>query len=255
MERKPWIEGSLEVLELAIEQYYMSLASGNPKDSNRYLRVALINADDAVELAMKAFIQYQKGEFASRKFHTILTWIKKNGPSLRICLPKGLEGKIRYYHNARDTLYHHGYSLRLSRLEVLDYIAKATTLFRLLFGEELERSFQFNPRRLLLLSYAEFEKQLVDLASINNVPVNDKTDVGDMIQYLIEKEVIEEDIREMFQQSTTLLERVIPKAESLTEIGDVYELALTLSESIPRMSDKTEKLSKQKAGKTPSSAN
>lgn len=246
MEQKPWIEGSLEILELAIEQYYMSISSDTRRDSNRYLRVALINTDDAVELAMKAFTQYQTGQFASRKFHSTLTWIKKNGPSLGISLPKGFEGKIRYYHNTRGTLYHQGYSLRISRLEVLDYIAKAIILFRLLFKEDLERSFESNPRRLFLLSCPELEKQVIDLASMNRIVVNEEIDIEDIIQSLIKKEVVEEDIYETFNEMTTILDRITPQRESLSKIGDIYEPARIISESILKLRDSVKRSSKRR---------
>jgi len=232
MERKPWIEGSLEVLELAIEQYYMGVGSNKERDLYRYLRVSLINTDDAAELAIKAFIQYHTSEKAQRNFHRNLNWILKKGPFYDVVISKGLVGKIRYYHNLRDTLYHQGYSLTIPRLEVLGYIVKIIELFRLLFKVDLDGSLGYNHRQRFLIRSIDLEKSLLDLCSMNKVVIGSTVELSALIWQMLEGKLISEDMRSILEQVISLQQQIVPGSQPVNEVEGILETIMVLEETI-----------------------
>ena len=233
MEKKPWIEGSLEVLELAIEQYYMSIGSDSERDKYRYLRVSLINTDDAAELAIKAFIQYHKYQKVTRNFHENLSRICRKGSPCKIEIPKELESKIRYCHGLRDTFYHQGYSFTISHIEVLDYIEKVIQLFRLLFQDDLDSSIQHNDRRQLLLGSIELEKALFDLCELSRMKFEGQ-ELITIVQNMANSKLISGNTRDAVEELIGFREKLVPKTYS-SEIGDTYTAVISLADTLEKI--------------------
>ena len=237
MNKKPWIEGSLEVLELAIEQYYMGILSSSDVDRNRYLRASLINADNAAELAVKAFIEYSRTAKASSNFYENLKWVRERGALDNPTSFKDLEKDIRYHHKQRDTIYHHRYLMVVDRTDVLDCISKVIALFRLLFGHEFDRSVELNLRRRLLLAYANMEKAIVSYCTKHNLDFDSVYEVQDLVLKMLESDLIDEETIQQIQGVLTKQEQLIPKAEPISEITDGYELGSLIVDLIEKISE------------------
>lgn len=189
MEARPWIEGSLEVLESAIEQYYMSQTGETEKESKRYLRLALINADDSAELSMKAFIQYHMIRKAPESFPAIVDLIRDKGSDYQVVLPKELEKKLRFYHDQRSTLYHKGYILSVPRCNVFDYIFSVSILFRVLFKADAETNIHYDLRRQYVFTYIELERILRDICSENRAIFDEMIGLQPILDLLKKKDI------------------------------------------------------------------
>lgn len=226
--QKPWVEGSIEVLELAIEQYYMSLLSKSKKESARYLRLSLINGDDAVELGAKAYIEFDCAEKEKGNFYENLKWIRQNGDFKDKTHFKQIEQVLRFYHKQRDTLYHEGYSPPMSRLKVLDFMANCITFFRIIFTSYTESTLQYEKRRRFLLAFLELEKQIVDLCRKRGIEVEDDSSISDLLLTMVQGKIINEETRQTIEEANALQEKLIPTAEDVAY--DIYEISLELTD-------------------------
>jgi hypothetical protein len=237
MTEKPWVEGSTEVLELTIEQYYMSKLSKRRKESDRYLRLALINGDDAVELAAKACIEFDHAEKEKGNFYENLKWIRENVRFKNKNQFNQVEQVLRYYHKQRDTLYHASYSPPMSRLQVLGFIANCIYFFRTVFPIEIDLVLQNNTRRRFLTTFLELEKQIVDLCRNNGIEVEDDSSLSDLLFRMEKEKVINEEMRQTIEEVNTLHEKLIPTVEDVPY--DISEVSLTLTDMINNLKGPT----------------
>jgi hypothetical protein len=238
MAQKPWVEGSIEVLELAIEQYYMSLLSKSKKESARYLRSSLINGDDAVELGAKAYIEYVCGEKEKGNFYENLKWIRQKGDFKDKTYFKQVEEALRFYHKQRNTLYHEGYSPPMSKLQVLNLIANCITFFRIIFAYDMESALQYDDRRRFLFAFLELEKQVVDLCHSKGIKVEDNSTVSDLLLTMVQEKIMDEETRETIEQASAVQEKLIPTVEDVNY--DVYEIAAMLIEITSNLKEMAE---------------
>lgn len=235
MNKQPWVEGSLEVLELSSEQYFMGVSSDTDVDRNRYFRASLINSDNAAELAVKSFIEYARAARASSNFFENLKWIRENGNLVNPTAFKELEKSIRYHHKQRDTVYHHRYLLVVDRAEALDSIAKVSMLFSLLFQQEFDRSVRMNLRRRLLLAYAGLEKTIADSCVENNVGYTSASTLHELVLEMLKVGLIGDETVQLVQEVLLKQENLIPRAKPLSELQYSYELCDVIDELIVKL--------------------
>lgn len=234
MLRKPWLEGPVAVLELGIEQYYMSIFSRNMSDSNRYRRIAVITTDDAVELAAKAFLQHDVVQEKTRtSFGKILRQVKEYSGAFTGELLR----KLEYYHDTRNLLYHEGALYSIPRSHLLDFIGTSIRFLKAVYGNDAEQAFRTNPRGLLLFAYIQFERIAFSLALDNRIPFNEETDPRDLVRTLADRAVINNEIRHAFNRSGILLKMVMPQAEGFTEIDEAYDSIYALADSIMQLEE------------------
>lgn len=231
---KPWLEGPIAVLELGIEQYYMSIFSRNLSDSNRYRRIAVITTDDAVELAAKAFLQHDVAQKKARMpFGQILQQVKKHSGAFT----RELLQKLEYYHDIRNRLYHEGALYSVPRRHLLDFIDTSIRFLKAVYGNDAEQAFRTNPRSLLLFSYIQFERIAFSLAHDNRIPFDEETDPGNLVYALADRAVINDEMRDAFSRSGLYLKMVMPQAEGLTEIDEAYDSIYALADSIMQLEE------------------
>jgi len=230
MERQPWIDGSLEVFELSIEQFRMSLNSEADRDSMRYARACLINGDDAVELSIRGYIEFSCGQ-KSQSFFENLKWLASCNTIDKVALKK-IEGKIRYYHLQRDTLYHQGYTLNISRLNLLDYLSNVSALFKLLFPIELENALQYNSQGAFLIQYIELEKMVVNLCEQKGPKPNEDFEMSELSELLAKNNVIDENTKQSLNEIADFANKLIPVSR-YEELGsEAYEVAQRVADCI-----------------------
>jgi len=232
METKPWVEGSLEVLELAIEQYYMSQSCETEKIRKRYLRLALINADDSAELSMKAFIQYHTNQKAPRNFPALVNFVKDKGPSYQVVLTKGLDKKLLFYHDQRSTLYHKGYILSVPRGNVFDYIFSVSNLLRVLFKKEVEMNIGYDLRRQYMFTFIELERILRDFCSENRASFDQFVGLQPILDLLGKKGVPLRKLEFNLGKVIDLQNRLTPRTIGIQEEQDIDEGLSILTETI-----------------------
>ena len=235
MDRKPWVEASLDVFELSLEQYRMSLNAETDRDANRYSRVSLINADDAAELSMKGFIEFSCNEKEKGNFFENFRWIRDECKTIDNLRLKKIEGKIRYYHKQRDTLYHQGYSLTISRLELLDCLTQISTLFELLFPVELQNLQQYNLRGTFLRQFIDLETIIVALCEKNDVECTDDFEMSEVGANLLTKKVIDDDMLGSINEISEFTEALIPKPLVAEISSETYEVVQKLSECLNKL--------------------
>lgn len=235
MERKPWVEASLDVFELALEQYRMSLNSETDRDANRYSRVSLINADDAAELSIRGFIEFNCGEKASINFFENLKWIRDQCKTIDTSTFKKIEGRIRYYHKQRDTLYHQGYSLTISRLELLDCLGQISILFEMLFPAELQNLQQYNLRGTFLRQFIELETVVVALCEKKGLKPLDDFEMSELGAKLLTEKVIDEKMLGSINEISDFTTALIPKPLVAEISSETYEVVQKLSECINKL--------------------
>jgi uncharacterized protein YutE (UPF0331/DUF86 family) len=168
MNLKPWTSGPRELLEHAVGH----LSQGTAFDS----RIAMISIDNAVELAIKTYLQLprrvrgtdgpgrKKFEEKSRSFPDLLDLLeefatdKLDGVSL---------GDLEGYHRLRNALYHDGNGVTVDPVHVDSYLQIARVLLRNLLDIAINEAGVPPPHSLLgqlVLKWGEFEQLLRALA-------------------------------------------------------------------------------------------
>ncbi len=135
---KPWITGPVELLHHAAEH----LSAGSAFDH----RMAFISIDNAVEVTIRTYLGLPRRargtDGPSRKqlseaagsFPDLLDLLEKHAGS-KIA---GIElADIEWFHRIRNTLYHEGNGVTVSREDVDSYFQIAKLLFEQLFDEKL----------------------------------------------------------------------------------------------------------------------
>jgi len=133
---QPWVSGSLEVL-----QHGFDLLSADTSSSRR---LALIAVDNAVELAIRTFLELPRRVTGLHVPRKRLAENEGSFPALLDLLEEfaadriaGLDlGSIEWYHRLRNQLYHQGHGLSVEREKVEVYAQIANLLFENLFGAE-----------------------------------------------------------------------------------------------------------------------
>ena len=235
LESQPWIEGSLEVFELSIEQYRLSLNRTTDRDSNRYSRACLINCDDAVELSVRGFIEFTCGQ-KSKSFFENLNWLGECD-RLDEKLLKKIDGKIRYYHQQRDTLYHQGYSLNISRLDLLDFLSKVYTLVQMLFPVEVEDALQYNSQRAFLILYIQLEKMVVNICEQNGPKMNEDFEMSELAELLFRKGTINENTKQVLNDVSDFMNKIVPPSKYDELRSEVYEVVQQITECLKELTN------------------
>jgi hypothetical protein len=159
----PWASGPREILKHALELLR--------KDSDTNRRLALIIADNAVELIVKTFLGLPKRVTGLHLPRAKLQEISESFPKLLDALEEyagdklnGLNlGEIEWYHRLRNQLYHDGNGLTVDREKVQVYAELAKLLFQRLFEEELAVDLGPDAAPLgdFLAKWAQFERGLI----------------------------------------------------------------------------------------------
>ena len=167
MDKKPWMDGPIELLFHGWEHLKTNNAFNN--------RMAMISFDNAIEVGINVYLKYaldqsnlssdQKREIFDRhnSFHKKLDLVNQckatNSSEFDF-------SKIRFGHNLRNTLYHNGNGISIEYEKVKDYGNMCTILMGSLFDlpvedyvEKLHREAEYSP---LLLSRGL--RKLSDLA-------------------------------------------------------------------------------------------
>lgn len=159
----PWASGPREILKHALELLR--------KDTDTNRRLALIIADNAVELIVKTFLGLPKRVTGLHLPRAKLQEISESFPKLLDALEEyagdrldGLNlGEIEWFHRLRNQLYHDGNGLTVDREKVQVYAELAKLLFQRLFEEELAVDLgpDAAPLGNFLAKWAQFERGLV----------------------------------------------------------------------------------------------
>lgn len=131
---KPWTTGPKELLDHA--KVHLQ------EDSDFDRRIALISADNAVELMMIAYIEQPKRYSGVQISRRRIDDAKSSFPSLLDAMEEfasdRLDGidlsEIEWYHRLRNQLYHGGVGLTVETQKVQVYLQLAINLFDSLFG-------------------------------------------------------------------------------------------------------------------------
>lgn len=161
MDLRPWTSGPRELLEHAA----LHLTQSTSFD----FRIAMISIDNAVELAIKTYLQLPKRvrgtegpsrkqfEEKSRAFPDLLDLLeefavdKLDGVSL---------GDLEGYHRVRNALYHDGNGVTVDPVHVDSYLQLARVLLKNLLGIAVDEPGAAPPHTLLgqlVLKWGEFE--------------------------------------------------------------------------------------------------
>ena len=234
---KPWINGSLEVLDLAIEQYSMAILSSETKISNKYLRFSLITADNAVELGTKGFIEFELNKLVKQNYdyYTIFNILNHEEPYKSDIEFKKIINLLKLYHKQRNQLYHGSFSPAMSRLQVLKFLFYVLTYFRKLYGTDFETSLQFEVKRKFLFLNVESEHVITTLAKENRIKIDDSFSTSDLLISLKDCNVIKEESREFFEQVIDINQKLTP---SSLDLVDLYSVSITLQDEIKKLRDK-----------------
>lgn len=160
----PWASGPREILKHALELLR--------KDSDTSRRLALIIADNAVELMIKTFLGLPKRVTGLQIPRAKLQEVSESFPKLLDTLEEhggnkldGVNlGEIEWYHRLRNQLYHDGNGLTVDREKVQVYAELAKLLFQRLFNEELgvDLGPDAAPLGDFLSRWAQLERDLVN---------------------------------------------------------------------------------------------
>lgn len=131
--KKLWIEGPKEILNHAIGHF----EAGTPSD----LRFALISIDNAIEVAIKAYLRYEKGLTRGEvdKLNSFHELLRKLQEKLDPPLEKDKAVNIVYFHDIRNDLYHNGNGMTVSKENVETALNIAYELFDRLFRVDMRR--------------------------------------------------------------------------------------------------------------------
>lgn len=169
MKVRPWTSGPKELLEHAVGH----LAQNNAFD----YRIAMISADNAVELAIRTFLGLPKRvrgsdgpsrrrlEEKGKVFPDLLDLLEEFGSNR---LDDVSLGDLEGYHRLRNTLYHDGNGVTVDPVHVDSYIQIARVLLRNLLDISVDEPGTSPPHSslgLLVLKWGAFEQVLRRLAS------------------------------------------------------------------------------------------
>jgi hypothetical protein len=168
LDHRPWLSGPKELLQHAVGH----VAGGTSFD----YRMAMISVDNAVELAIKTYLQLPKRvrgkegpsrkqfDERSRSFPDLLDLLeefasdKLDGVSL---------GDVESYHRLRNALYHDGNGVTVDPVHVDGYLQVATILIKSLLGISVDGPGDPAPHSslgLLVLKWGEFERLIRQMA-------------------------------------------------------------------------------------------
>ena len=168
MDHRPWISGPKELLEHAVGH----LAGATSFD----YRIAMISIDNAVELAVKTYLQLPKRvrrtdgpsrkqfDEKSRSFPDLLDLLEEfatdrlDGVSL---------GDLEGFHRLRNALYHDGNGVTVDPVHVDSYLQVARILLKNLLGISVDEPGTAPPHSLLgqlVLKWGEFEQAARQMA-------------------------------------------------------------------------------------------
>lgn len=130
----PWTDGPRELLQHAVDHL------GEGGDFDR--RIAMVSADNAVELAVKTYLGLPKRAcVGSRPGRKQLQEASESFPALLDLLEQHASDRlvgvslddIEWYHRIRNQLYHSGNGITVERSKVETYLELAISLFESLF--------------------------------------------------------------------------------------------------------------------------
>src|SRR6267378_1363675 len=168
MNQKPWTSGPRELLEHAVGHLSQSTAFD--------CRIAMSSIDNAVELAIKTYLQLPKRvrgtdgpgrkqfEEKSRSFPDLLDLLEEFGGNR---LDGVSLGDIEGYHRLRNALYHDGNGVTVDAVHVDSYLQIARVLLKNLLDIAVDEPGVPPPHSLLgelVLKWGEFEQLLRQLA-------------------------------------------------------------------------------------------
>lgn len=149
MAKSPWSSGPGEIL-----QHGLTLL-GKDSDTNR--RLAMLSIDNSVELMIKTYLGLPKRVTGLNIGRTKYAEFSESFPKLLDAIEEfagdkltGIDlGEIEWYHRLRNQLYHQGNGLTVELEKVVVYAELAKSLFKNLFGNELEVKDHEGPERLI----------------------------------------------------------------------------------------------------------
>ncbi|RLI96478.1 MAG: hypothetical protein DRP00_05265 [Candidatus Aenigmatarchaeota archaeon] len=147
MTEKPWVKGPLELLEHGAEH----LRVGREKD----LRFAIIHVDNALEVAFKVYVEYEKRLVPGiikkkdwveikQSFRRLLDIISKKTDFIS----DELYSAIIYYHDLRNEVYHRGDGITVRKEDVDNYLQIASNLFNKMFGVSVPHRQKIKPEKV-----------------------------------------------------------------------------------------------------------
>jgi hypothetical protein len=168
----PWVAGPAEILA------YTTRLIEEDSDSGR--RLAMILADNAVELTIRTFLSLPKRITGVKVPRKELQDSAESFPGLLDCLERyagnqlqGVDlGVIEWHHQLRNQLYHHGNGLTVAADTVQVYVELAKLLFKNLFGSELAVPGDDASRKLgrFLELWIHLEQNMDLMASTHTLP-------------------------------------------------------------------------------------
>ncbi len=168
----PWVAGPAEIL------VYATRLIEEDSDSGR--RLAMILADNAVELTVRTFLGLPKRITGVKVPRKELQELAETFPGLLDCLERhasdqlhGVDlGVIEWHHQLRNQLYHHGNGLTVAADTVQVYVELAKLLFKNLFGVELPVPGDVSSRKLgrFLDLWIRLEQNMDSMASLHTLP-------------------------------------------------------------------------------------
>ena len=162
MREKPWVRGPLELLEHGAEH----LRVGGEKD----LRFAIIHVDNALEVAFKVYVEYEKRLVPGiikkkdwveikRSFRRLLDIISEKTDFIS----DELYSAIIYYHDLRNEVYHRGDGITVRKEDVDNYFQITSNLFSKMFRITVPHRQKIKPEKLSrdLESSAKFYRPIL----------------------------------------------------------------------------------------------
>jgi hypothetical protein len=131
---RPWLKGSVELLEHAVSHY----KKGSPSD----LRFAMIHIDNSIELAGRLYLkmdvrlQDSLSPSEAKEFERHFDKLMKH-LSIHLTMDNITRGSIEYFHEIRNNLYHNGSGISVDPDIVNTYIATASRLLYQMFNLKL----------------------------------------------------------------------------------------------------------------------
>lgn len=195
MPLKPWAIGARELLDHANGHIKSNTAFDN--------RIAMISIDNAVELAIRSFLELPKRIRNEKSPSRNELEQAINFPILLDLLEKyssnklsGIDlGSIEWYHRIRNTLYHMGNGITVDSQHVDSYFKIASILFDNLFQDSYETTTPKDSENILpnefIIKWTALERRISFLAH-KYLPKFDRGNRSILSLYdgLIEKEII-----------------------------------------------------------------
>lgn len=172
-EDKPWLVDAFEILELGLTIYFI--------DDKSFKRLTIIILDNAIEIAMWNYLKYEKGiQPPQNDFNELINKVKTNSPDKEN--KTSFFGKIKYYHDQRNTLYHQGNRIiDIPKKELLKHCDFALEFFDFIFKEKFEEFLTENKKVNFIKENIELEiKILSDKRDVTTIQEYSK--VSDFVQ-------------------------------------------------------------------------